>query len=329
MTTTRRHLLKLATCATAATSTLRASAQSSYPADIGQIRIVIPFAAGGASDVIGRLLADGFKRRWNVPAGLEHVPGGGATVGIGRVANGSTDGSQLLILSLPYVTSQFLMPQLPYDPERDIAPLVQLTRQPNLLCTRTGLPVASVREFIVHAQANPGRLSYASAGNGTPSHLAAELFQKMTGTRLVHVPYAGSAPAQNDLVGQHVDVMFENAASIVAQARSGAVKALGITSPGRYGLAPEFVPVSDTVPGYASGGWFGLAVKAGTPGDIQATLAAAALDILKEPGTVERLSALLSEPVGTGKEPFAVFLTEERRRWGPLIAEMKLRADGK
>jgi tripartite-type tricarboxylate transporter receptor subunit TctC len=265
------------------------------------------------------------RRRWNATVVLEHVPGGGATVGIGRVADGPTDGSQLLILSRPYVTSQFLMARLPYEPERDIVPLVQLTRQPNLLCVRKDLPVATIAELIGHAKANPGKLTYASAGSGTPAHLAAELFQKMTGTQLIHVPYAGSAPAQNDLVGGHVDIMIDNAASIVGQVRSGSVKALGITTPNRYALAPEFPPVSDTVPGFASGGWFGIAVKAGTPVEVQDKLIAAGLDLLKQQATIERLVTLLSEPVGAGKEEFGHFLAEERHRWGSLIADLKLK----
>jgi tripartite-type tricarboxylate transporter receptor subunit TctC len=300
-------------------------AQSTYPARVGTIKIVVSFAPGGASDIVGRLFADSLSRRWGVSCILEHVPGGGATVGIGRVANGPSDGSQILILSLPFVTTQFIMPKLPYDPERDIAPLAHLTRQPNLLCVKKDLPVHSVAELIAYARERPGQLNYASSGAGSPLHLAAELFQRMTETRMTHVPYAGSAPAQNDLAGGHVDVLFDNAAAIVGLARSGVVKALGITTPGRYSLAPEFPSVAETVPGYVAGGWFGLAVSSRTPPEIQRTIETVSLEFLKEPTTVERLSQVLSEPVGAGRGAFAAFLAEERQRWGSLIRELRLK----
>ena len=161
------------------------------------------------------------------------------------------------------------MPKLPYDPERDIAPLVQLSRQPNLLCVKKDLPVNSVAELIAYAKERPGQLNYASSGIGSPLHLAAELFQRMTGVRMTHVPYSGSAPAQTDLAGGHVDVLFDNAAAIVGLVRTGAVKALGITTSTRFGLAPEFPTIAETVPGYVVGGWFGIAVKSGTPMPIQ------------------------------------------------------------
>ena len=300
-------------------------AQAAYPAGIGTIKIVVSFAPGGASDLVGRLLADSLSRRWGVSCVLEHVPGGGATTGIGRVANGPSDGSQILILALPYVTTQFIMPKLPYDPERDITPLVQLTRQPNLLCVKKDLPVNSVAEFIAYAKERPGQLNYASSGAGSPLHLAAELFQRMTGTRMTHVPYAGSAPAQNDLAGGHVDVLFDNAAAIVGLARSGAVKALGITTPARFSLAPEFPAVAETVPGYVAGGWFGIAVSARTPPPVQREIETAGLELVKENATVERLSRLLSEPVGSDRATFAAFLAEERQRWGSLIQDLKLK----
>jgi len=142
---------------------------------------------------------------------------------------------------------------------------------------------------------------------------------------MAHVPYKGSAPAQNDLAGGHVDVLFDNAAAIVELARSGAVKALGITTPTRFGLAPEFPAVAETVPGYVAGGWFGLAVSARTPPPIQHAIETAGMELVKESATVERLTRLLSEPVGTDRATFAAFLAEERKRWGSLIQELKLK----
>ena len=306
-----------------ASSALRA--QQAYPAGIGSIKIVIPFAPGGGSDIIGRLLADSLTRRWGTSAVLEHVPGGTGTVGIGRVAKGPKDGSQILILPLPFVTTQFLVSPLPYDPERDIVPLVQLTRQPSLFCVRKDLPVSTIAEFIAYAKDRPGQLNYASSGVGSPLHLSAELFQQMTGTRFAHIPFSGSAPAQNALAGGHVDVLIDNAAAAIGIARSGVVKALAITTPARYRLAPEYPAVAETVPGYASGGWFGLAVSAETPMPIQEAIEAAGLALLEESAAIEKLASTLSEPVGLRREAFTRFVGEERQRWGTLIKDLKLK----
>ena len=253
------------------------------------------------------------------------MPGASGTVGVARVAQGPADGSQILILNLLYVTTQFIMSGLPYEPERDIVPLAHLTRQPNLFCVKKDLPVSSVAEFIDFAKGRPGQLNYASSGVGSPLHLSAELFQHMTGTRMTHVPHSGSAPSQNALAGGHVDVLFDNAAAIIGLARSGTVKPLAITTPSRFPLAPEFPAIAETVPGYATGGWFGVAVRAGTPAYIQNAIEEASLDVLREPATVARLTAALSEPVGAKKDDFAKFINEERARWGPLIKDLKLR----
>ncbi len=147
----------------------------------------------------------------------------------------------------------------------------------------------------------------------------------MTGVRMTHVPYSGSAPAQTDLAGGHVDVLFDNAAAIVGLVRTGAVKALGITTPTRFGLASEFPTIAETVPGYVVGGWFGIAVKAGTPLPIQDAIEAAGLDLAKEKTTIDRLASVLSEPVGSNRAAFVQFLAEERQRWGSPIQELRLK----
>jgi tripartite-type tricarboxylate transporter receptor subunit TctC len=303
-----------------------AGAQGGYPSGLRTIKVVIPFAAGGASDIIGRLLTESLTNRWRVPAALEFVPGASATIGMGRVAHGPKDGSQILVMSLNYITTQYIFETLPYDPEKDLMPLVQLTRQPNLLCVRKGLPVETVADLIAHAKANPGKLNYASSGVGSPIHLAAELFKRMTQTDMQHIPYSGSAPAKNDLIGGHVDVMFDNAASIIELARSGTVKALGITTATRSPLAPEFPAVAETVPGYTAGGWFGAAMSAGTPAGIQQAVSEACLDLLREDLTKDRLKSVISEPVGARGNDFRQFLSDERARWGALIRELGIKA---
>ena len=156
-----------------------------------------------------------------------------------------------------------------FDAEKDIIPLAQVTSLPNLLIVKKTLPVNTVAELIAYAKANPGKLNYASSGVGTTIHLSGELFKKMTGTDMVHVAYRGSAPAVNDIIAGVVDVMFDNIPSCIGQVRGGTVKALGITTAKRSRLAPEFVPVAETVPGYDTSSWFGVGVRAGTPQEIQ------------------------------------------------------------
>ena len=298
---------------------LPTAARAAYPAGLGTIKIVVPFAPGGASDIVGRMLADHFSKKWSVNAVLEHAPGGGATVGIGRVATGPKDGSQILILPISYVTTQYLMARLPYEPERDIVPLIQLTRQPSLLCVKKDLAVGSVAELIAYAKANPGKLNYASTGIGTPGHLAAELLKHMAGIDMKQVAYPGSAPAQNDLVGGHVDLFIDNAAAIIGLVRSGSVKGLAVTTPQRSRLLPDFATIAEAVPGFAMTGWFGVAVSSGTSEPIQEAIRIASRELLSQSAAIEQLAKVSAEPVGGTKDEFLAFLSNERTRWGGLI----------
>ena len=323
---TRRVILAGMGAMTTASVLRSVQAQGAYPSGVGTIKVVVPFPPGGASDIIGRLLAESLTRRWKIPAILENVAGAASTTGIGRVAKGPRDGSQIAILGFPFVTTQFVMPKLAYDPERDIVPLIQLTRQPSLLCVKKDLPVESVAQLIAYLKANPGRVNFASSGAGSPGHLGAELFKRMTATEINHVPYTGSAPAQNDLVGGHVDLFVDNAAAIIGLVRAGSVKALAITSSQRSTLLPEFPTVSDTVPGYAMTLWFGAGVSAGTPKSIQNGIYGACQDLLKEKATIDRLTGVVSEAVGGKREHFAELLSEERARWGKLIKDLGLKA---
>lgn len=324
MLTKRTALLGLSAAAVASLTRFTGAGQG-HPSGTTPFRIVVPFAPGGGADIIGRLLADYIARTLQVPAVVENVPGGSATVGIDRVAKGPADGSHILILGVNFVTTPFILMRLPYAPEQDIIPLAHLTSQPNLLCVRKDLPVGSVGELIAYAQANPGRLNYASSGPGSPMHLAAELFRQMTDIDMTHITYAGSGPAQNALAGGHVDLIFDNVASIIGLARSGSIMPLAITSPERSPLAPEFPAVAETLPGYAAGGWFGTAVRSGTPKPIRDAIEKTSLAFVADPATRERLAAVLADPVGADAETFAAFIASERARWGTLITERQIR----
>jgi tripartite-type tricarboxylate transporter receptor subunit TctC len=307
-------------------STFGARAQDAYP--IGRtIKVVVPYPAGGATDIVGRLMADRLSAKWKVTVVVENVPGAGANIGMDRVAKGPTDGTQILIVPPNITTNQFLLEKMPFDPAADIVPLSQVTSFGNLLCVRKDLEVNSVAELIAYAKANPGKLNYASSGVGTTIHLSAELFKSMTGVEMTHVPYKGSAPAVNDLLGGQVDLMFDNLPSIIAHARAGKVKPLAITTLARSVSAPEYAPVSETVPGYSATSWFGVGVKSGTPQPIQDLIETSIREACADPTVKERLGSLHAETIGSNRTEFAAFIASERTRWGKLITDRRIKAE--
>ncbi|RKE69191.1 Bug family tripartite tricarboxylate transporter substrate binding protein [Pseudorhodoplanes sinuspersici] len=303
-----------------------ASAQAAYPGGRA-IKAVVPFAAGGATDVIGRIIADRMQAKWNTSVVVENVSGGGANIGMDRVAKGPADGSQILVVAPQIAINQYLYAKLAYDPEKDLMPIAQVANVPNILVVRKDLPVNSVQELIAYAKANPGKLNYASSGNGTTVHLSAELFKRMAGVDIKHIPYRGSAPAVNDLLAGQVDLMFDNATSIIGQVRGGTVKALAITTSKPFSQLPDLPPVAQTVPGYDTVSWFGIVVRAGTPDAIAGTIEEAVRAAVQEPAVKERLAALIAEPVLSDRKSFADFIADERKKWGPLIADLNIRID--
>jgi tripartite-type tricarboxylate transporter receptor subunit TctC len=303
-----------------------ARAQQSYPAGL-TVKFIVGFPAGGAQDIVGRAIADRLGALWNVPTVVENVAGAGGNLGMDRVAKGPTDGTQICIVPPGIATNQFLYARMPFDPEKDIVPLGMVASVPNLLCVRKDLPVSSVADLVAYAKANPGKLNYASSGIGTTVHLSAELFKRMTGIEMTHVAYRGSAPALNDLVGQSVDLMFDNITSIIGQARGGAVKPLGITLPQRSTLAPEYPAVADTVPGYATTSWTGVGVRAGTPKEICDRIEADTKTICQDPLLRERLAGLVAETVGMNAAEATSYIASERSKWGKLITDLKVRVE--
>ena len=206
--------------AVAVSAPTRAAAQPGYPAGL-TVKFVAGFPAGDAQDIVGRVIADRLGALWKVPTVVENVAGAGGNLGMDRVAKGPSDGSHICIVPPGIATNQYLYARVPFDPEKDFVLLGHVASVPNLLCVRKDLPVDTVAELIAHAKANPGKLNYASSGIGTTVHLSAELFKRMTGVDMVHVAYRGSAPALNDLVGQNVDLMFDNITSIIGPCRRG------------------------------------------------------------------------------------------------------------
>jgi tripartite-type tricarboxylate transporter receptor subunit TctC len=312
--------------AAAAVLPMAGSAQAAYPGN-QTVKFIVGFTPGGAQDILGRVVSDRLGALWGSPTVVENVAGAGGNLAMDRVAKGPTDGSQVCILPPGIATNPFLYSKTPFDPEKDLIPLSQVATLGNLLCVRKDLPVNSVAELIDYAKKNPGKLNFASSGVGTTVHLSGELFKRMAGIEMVHVAYRGSAPALNDLLGGQVDLIFDNITSIIGHARSGNVKALGITTAKRSPLAPEFPAVADTVPGYETTSWSGVAVRAGTPKEICDKLEADTRKICQDPILKDKLATLIAEPVGSSAAEFQAFVQAERAKWGKLITDIKLKLE--
>jgi tripartite-type tricarboxylate transporter receptor subunit TctC len=326
---TRRTIAKALGATALAPLARPAFAQApAWPAAGAQIKVIVPYPAGGATDVIGRIVSERLSVLWNATCVVENVAGAAANIGMDRAAKGPSDGSQILILPPQISINQFLYAKMPFDPEKDLIPIAQVARLPNILVLKKelGEKINSVKEFIDYLKANPGKLNYATPGAGSTVHLSAEMFKRMTGTDMVHVAYRGSAPAVNDLVAGQVDVMFDNATSIIGQVRGGTVKALGVTSPARSPLLPDLPPIADTVPGYDTAAWFGVAVRAGTPEAIIDTIEKSVQKVMGEQIVKDRLANVITDTVISDRKTFSKMVIDERTKWGNLIKDLKITA---
>jgi tripartite-type tricarboxylate transporter receptor subunit TctC len=290
------------------------------------IKVIVGFPAGGSQDIVGRIVAERLSAYWGgAPVVVENIPGAGSNIAFDRVAKGPADGTQILIVPPPITTNEFLYPKVSYDPVKDFRPLALLVTFPNLLCVRNSLPVRTLPELIAHAKANPGKLNYGSTGIGTSPHLASEMLKRMAGIEFATVHHRGSAPTINSLLSEAVDFAMDNSTSITPHARSGGVRAIGITTLRRWPLGEEFVPMADTLPGYEALSFSGLAVRAGTPKEICDEIEAAAIAIARLPAFRARMTGMLAEVVGAGADAFATFLAAERAKWGKLITDLGLK----
>ena len=235
--------------------------------------------------------------------------------------------SRKLIVPPGLATNQFLYARMSFDPEKDIVPLGQVASIPNLLIVKNTLPFKSVAELIAYAKANPGKLNYGSSGIGATPHLSGELFKRMAGVDIVVVHYRGGAPAMNDLLSGHIDMIFSNIPDAIGQVRGGAVRALGISTLKRSTIEPEFPTIADTVPGYDTTSWIGVGARAGTPMAICDAIEAGTRAICQDPILKARLADLVSEPVGSSAAEFTAYVAAERAQWGKLIGDLKIRGE--
>lgn len=291
------------------------------------IKLVVPFPPAGATDVLGRLVADKLGQTWGINFVVENRAGAGSNIGTDAVAKAEPNGDTLLIVSVGLATNQYLYARLNYDPVKDLAPITMVALVPNLLVVNKELPVNSVAELIAYAKANPGKLTYGSSGIGTSVHLSGEYFQKLTGTKMVHVPYRGTAQATQDLIGGRIDLIFDNITQALPHVRAGSIKGLAITTAKRSAAAPEFAPIAETVPGFDVSSWFALFAPAKTPQAIIDKIQADTKAGLADPALRAKMAQLAADPVGGTPAELAAFLQAEMKKWGDLIKEIGAKAE--
>ena len=284
------------------------------------IRIVVAFAPGGGADTNARIIAPRLSEQLAVPVVVDNRPGAGSMLGTEAVARAAADGYMLLLGSSEFAINPSLQPKIPYDATRDFAPIAQTVSSQYVLSTHPSIPVKSVREFVALAKARPGELNYGSAGVGSASHLAGELLQMMTATKLVHIPFKGAGPATIALMSGEFGFMFSSTTAAVAQIRTGRLRAIAVTGPQRFSELPDIPTVSEAgVPGYIVTGWFGVLAPSGTPREIVNRLSAEIATAVQHPAVRERFAALGTAPVQSTPEAFAAFLAAETEKWARVV----------
>jgi tripartite-type tricarboxylate transporter receptor subunit TctC len=291
------------------------------------VRLVVPFPAGGGTDAVARILANRLSEVWGQQMVIENKGGAGSNIGADAVARSEPDGYTVLIGSLPLAVNRYLYSSLTYDALTDFAPVTLICLYPNLMVVPNSSPAKSVPEFIAHAKAS-GKITFASSGTGTSTHLSGELFKRMTGIEMTHVPYRGVALALNDVIPGRVDVMFNTMAGVLQQARSGQLRGLAVTTPKRFPTAPEFPTVADFVPGFDVSSWYAFLVPVKTPAEIVKKLHADTIAILREPAIKSKLEQVGVMAIGSTPAELAAQLKSETEMWGPVIKAAGIKPEG-
>jgi tripartite-type tricarboxylate transporter receptor subunit TctC len=298
-----------------------------YPAK--SIRLVVPVAPGGGTDIIARLIAQGLTERWGQSVVVDNHGGGGGVIGVSMVAKAPPDGFTLLLGSSAHITfAPALYRNLPYDAQKDLAPVAQVANQPSVLAVHPSLPVRSVRELIALAKKNPGSITYASGGSGGASHLGTELLQITTGISMVHVPYKGTGPGMTALLSGEVQVSIIGIATALPHIASGKVRALAVTGARRAQVAPQLPTIGEAgVPGYEFDVWYAMMATGSTPRDVVTKINADIVRVLKTPAIAERYAAAGLEPLTGTPEELGTIIKNEIPRWQKVVKAAGLKVD--
>ena len=319
----RRTLtLTAITLLTAALTPLSALAQA-YPNK--PIRLIVPFPAGGATDILARALSQKLGEKIGQPVVVENRPGAGGTIGADAASKSAADGYTLLLAtSSTHSIGPAINPKIPYNAETDFTPIAYVASSPNIVVVPNTLPVKTMREFIDYARKNPGKLNYASSGNGTIVHLTTEYFKAQSDTFILHIPYRGTALAIPDLVSGKVDVLFDSFVTGMPHVKEGKLRALAVTSAKRSALAPDMPTVAEVLPGFESVTWFGLYGPKAMSADVTAKVNQAVNAALADADVKERFARLGAEPAGGTPQAFAAMVKSDNTKWKKIIADRKI-----
>ena len=291
-----------------------------------QITLVVPFAAGGSTDVVGRIVAERMSQELGQQIIVQNVGGAGGSLGAQQVARADPDGYTILMATVAtHALNPLILTQKPYDPVADFAPISLLVLVPNVLAVNPELPVTTVQELIDLAKEQP--LAYASSGNGTPLHLSGELFKSMAGVEIDHIPYKGSGPALTDVLGNQVPIIFDNLPSASGHISSGSLRALGVTTAERAASFPDIPTIAETLPGYETYTWNALFAPAGTPPEAIEALAAAAQATMADPAVAERMAEFSATIVASTPEELAEHVQAEMAKWEPVVRDANVTMD--
>jgi tripartite-type tricarboxylate transporter receptor subunit TctC len=323
-----RRRLALAGLALAAAAALPLAAQAqAYPNK--PVTIVVPFAAGGTTDILARVVAQALNKELGQSVVVDNRAGAGGNIGAAYAAKAPADGYTLFMGTVgTHAINQSLYKKLAFDPIKDFAPLTRVAMVPNLLVANPGKPYKNVKELIAYAKSHPGQVNFGSSGSGSSIHLSGELFNSLAKVDMVHVPYKGSAPAVTDLIAGQIDIMFDNMPSAIQHVRSGRLRPLAVTTAKRSPELPEVPTIAEAgVPGYEATSWFGMFAPASTPAPVVAKLNAALVKVLADPEVKKKLAEQGAEPYGEKPEQFAEFIRKETAKWSKVVKDSGASAD--
>jgi len=321
----RRKFLHLAAGAVALPAVSRIASAQAYPSR--PVRMIVPFGPAGTTDIVARLMGQWLSEHLGQQFVVENRPGGAGNIGTEAVVRAPADGYTLLMIDVSPAINATLFDKLNFNFVRDIAPVANIVRVPNVMVVNPAFPAKTVPEFIAHAKANPGKISLASAGIGTPNHVAGELFKMMAGLDLVHMPYRGGGPAIADLLGGQVDVTFAVVTTAIEYIRTGKLRALAVTSATRQEALPDIPTVADFLPGYEASGWFGLFAPRNTPAEIIDGLNKEINAALADPKVKARLADLGGTVVLGLPADFGRLVVDDKEKWAKVIRAAGIKAE--
>jgi tripartite-type tricarboxylate transporter receptor subunit TctC len=297
-----------------------------YPAKT--ITLVVPFPPGGTTDVLARSIAQKMSESWGQPVVVDNRPGAGATIGAAQVAKAPGDGYLLLMGAVHHTIATSIYASLPYDFQKDLAPVTIVAMVPNILCVNPAVPATSVKELVAYGKANPGKLSYGSNGQGTAQHLIGEQFISLTGVDMLHVPYKGSGPLTSDLIAGQISMSFDTITPVLPQIKAGKLRPLAVTTAARSPTLPDVPTLAESgLAGFDQGTWFGVLAPAATPKEVVAKLNAEIVRILKLPEIQKRFAEIGAQPVGNTPAQMAATIKADTEKYAVLAKKAKVKID--